>query len=105
MQATPSAIASSAPTRRFEKVFSPPGMAVEMTSRTQCQVFIFEDYTATQPQILASPPGYGTGDQPIPYRPYRAGYGNLTIGTCRKLSRALGVLRYQFVGAHAHASD
>jgi len=46
MQATPSAVASSAPTRRFEKVFSPPGMAVEMTSRTQCQVFIFEDYTA-----------------------------------------------------------
>ena len=28
----PSAVASSAPTRRFEKVFSPPGMAVETTS-------------------------------------------------------------------------
>jgi len=34
-QATRSVVASSAPTKRFEKVFSPRGMAVETTSRTR----------------------------------------------------------------------
>jgi len=47
---TPSASASSAPTRSFEKVFGQPGTAVETTSRTRCQVFAFEAYTAPQPQ-------------------------------------------------------
>lgn len=36
--------ASSAPTKRFEKVFRPPGTEVETISRTHCQVFIFKSY-------------------------------------------------------------
>lgn len=46
-QTTPSASASSAHTKSFEKVF---GQAGEATSRTSCQVFAFEAYTAPQPQ-------------------------------------------------------
>lgn len=49
-QATPSASASSAPTKSFEKVVSQPGTATETTSRTRCQVFAFEAYTTPRPQ-------------------------------------------------------
>lgn len=53
-QTTPSAGASSTPTKRFEKVIGQPGAAVETTSRTRCRVFAFEAYTATQPQAPAN---------------------------------------------------
>jgi len=133
MQATQSANASSAPTVRFEKVFSLPGMAVEMTSR---------DYSAPEPQVPAEHTTIGqlvgkweqddqrraaleTGRQWIADTFYgkdgdtvrtlrlhkgwsqarlaeelgtsqshitriERGTENLTIETCRKLSRALG---------------
>lgn len=48
--ATPSASASSAPTKSFEKVFGETGAA---TSRTRCQVFAFEAYTAPRSQVPA----------------------------------------------------
>lgn len=143
MPATLSAVASSAPTERFEKVFSPPGMAVETTSRTQCQVFVFEGYTAPQPQVPAEHTAirqlvgewerddqrraaleegrrwvadtfYGEDSDTVRTLRLRKGWSqtrlaaelgtsqshiariergteNLTIGTCRKLSKALGV--------------
>ena len=50
---TPSASASSAPTKSFEKVVGQPGTTTETTSRTRCQVFTFEAYAAPQPQALA----------------------------------------------------
>jgi ribosome-binding protein aMBF1 (putative translation factor) len=46
-QSTPPASASSAPTKSFEKVFGETGAA---TSRTRCQVFAFEAYTAPPPK-------------------------------------------------------
>jgi ribosome-binding protein aMBF1 (putative translation factor) len=49
-RATPSASASSAPTKSFEKVFGQPGGAVETTSGTRCQVYAFEAYVAPRPQ-------------------------------------------------------
>lgn len=52
-QTTPSASASSAPTKIFEKVFAQPGTATETTSTVSCQVHIFEDYTASAPQTPA----------------------------------------------------
>ena len=48
--AIPSASASSAPTKSFEKVFGDIGAA---TSRTRCQVFAFEAYTAPRPRAPA----------------------------------------------------
>ncbi|WP_293652901.1 helix-turn-helix domain-containing protein [Thiolapillus sp.] len=50
MQSTPSASASSAPTKSFERVFGDSGTA---TSRTRCQVFAFEAYTTPSPQAPA----------------------------------------------------
>ncbi|WP_133510301.1 helix-turn-helix domain-containing protein [Candidatus Thiosymbion oneisti] len=143
MQATRSAGASSAPIRRFEKVFAPPGTTVEATSRIQCQVFIFEDYTAFQPQVPAKHTAisqlvgkweqdgqrraaleegrrwvadtfYGEDGDTVRTLRLRKGWSqarlaaelrtsqshiariergteNLTIETCRKLSRALGI--------------
>ncbi len=48
--ATPSASASSAPTKSFEKVIGQTGAA---TSRTRCQVFAFEAYTSPPPETPA----------------------------------------------------
>ncbi len=50
---TPSASASSAPTKSFERVFGQPGAAVETSSRTHCQIYTFEAYTAPQPEVPA----------------------------------------------------
>ncbi len=44
---TPSPSVSSAPTKSFEKVFGEVGTA---TSRTRAPVYVFEAYTAPQPQ-------------------------------------------------------
>ena len=53
-QTTPSANASSAPTKTFDRVISPPGTITEPTSRTRCQVFDFDLYTtALQPKAPA----------------------------------------------------
>lgn len=49
----PSAGASSAPTKSFERVISQPGTAVETTSRTRCQVFAFDAYAAAPLQVPA----------------------------------------------------
>jgi ribosome-binding protein aMBF1 (putative translation factor) len=138
--ATPSASASSAPTKSFEKVFGDIGAA---TSRTRCQVFAFEAYTSPRPQAPAKHTSIGQlaaeweqdakgrtaleeGRQWVADRFYgedgdtvrtlrlRKGWSqarlaeelatsqphvariergteNLTIGTCRKLSSALGI--------------
>ena len=51
--AIPSASASSAPIKSFEKVVSQPGTATETSSRTRCQVFAFEAYTAPRPSTPA----------------------------------------------------
>lgn len=47
---TPSASASSAPTKSFEKVVGRTGSA---TSRTRCQVFAFDAYTSPRPETPA----------------------------------------------------
>ncbi len=143
MQAIPSTAASSAPIKRFEKVFAQPGTAVETTSRTQCQVFIFEDYPEPPPRVPAKHTAisqlvgkweqdgqrraaleeggqwvadtfYGEDGDTVRTLRLRKGWSqarlaeelgtsqshiarikrgteNLTIETCRKLSRALGV--------------
>jgi DNA-binding XRE family transcriptional regulator len=43
-QATPSASASSAPIKSYEKVVGQPGTAVETRSNARCHVYTFEDY-------------------------------------------------------------
>lgn len=139
-QTTPSASASSVPTKRFEKVFGETGVA---TSRIRCQVFAFEAYIVPRPQAPAKhtsisrlaaeweqdPKGraaleegrqwvadtfYGEDGDTVRALRLRKGWSqtrlaeelatsqshvariergteNLTIETCRKLSRALGV--------------
>lgn len=52
-QATPSASASSAPTKRYEKVVSRPDTAVETSSNARCQVYTFEEYATPQPKAPA----------------------------------------------------
>ena len=47
---TPSPSVSSAPTKSFEKVFGETGAA---TSHTRCQVFAFEAYSDSRPQVPA----------------------------------------------------
>lgn len=47
---TPSASASSLPTKSFERVVGPAGAA---TSRTRCQVFSFDAYTSQRPEAPA----------------------------------------------------
>lgn len=56
---TPSASASSAPTKTFEKVISPPGTATETTSFTHCQTFTFESYAVLPPKAPAKHPPIG----------------------------------------------
>lgn len=139
-QSTPSVSASSAPTKSFEKVFGETGTA---TSRTRCQVFAFESFTAPRPQAPAKYSSisqlatewerdadgraaleegrqwvadafYGEDGDTVRTLRLRKGWSqarlaealatsqphvariergteNLTIETCRKLSRALGI--------------
>jgi len=139
-RATLSASASSAPTKSFEKIFGETGAA---TSRTRCQVFAFEAYTAPQPQAPTNHTSvgqlvtkweqdakgraaleegrqwvagtfYGEDGDTVRTLRLRQGWSqarlaqelatsqshiarvergteNLTIETCRKLSRALGI--------------
>ncbi len=138
--ATPSPSASSVPTKSFEKVFGEAGAA---TSRTRCQVFTFEAYTDSQPQVPAKHTSisqlaaewaqdatgraaleegrqwvadtfYGDNGDTVRTLRLRKGWSqaqlakalatsqphiariergteNLTIETCRKLSKALGI--------------
>lgn len=138
--ATPSASASSAPTKSFEKVFGETGAA---TSRTRCQFFAFEAYIEPRPQAPAkhstigqlaaeweqdakgraaleegrqwvADAFYGEDGDTVRTLRLRKGWSqtrlaealetsqshvariergteNLTIETCRKLSRTLGV--------------
>lgn len=139
-QTIPSASASSAPTKSFEKVFGETGTA---TSRTRCRVFAFEAYAASQPQAPAKHTSisqlaaeweqdakgraaleegrqwvadtfYGEDGDTVRALRLRKGWSqtrlaeelatsqshiariergteNLTIETCRKLSKALGI--------------
>ncbi len=137
---TPSVSASSAPTKRFEKVFGESGAA---TSRTRCQVFAFEAYSTPSPQAPSKHSSisqlaaeweqdaegraaleegrqwvadtfYGDDGDTVRALRLRKGWSqarlaealatsqphvariergteNLTIETCRKLARALGI--------------
>ncbi len=137
---TPSASASSAPTKSFEKIFGESGVA---TSRTRCKVFSFEAYIPPPPEAPAKHTSvsqlaneweqdarsrtalkegrqwvadtfYGEDGDTVRTLRLRKGWSqtrlaeelatsqshvariergteNLTIETCRKLSRALGV--------------
>ena len=139
-QSTPSASASSTPTKSFEKVFGESGAA---TSRTRCQVFAFEAYTTPPPEVPAKHSSisqltaeweqdadgrsaleegrqwvvdafYGEDGDTVRTLRLRKGWSqarlaevlatsqphvariergteNLTIETCRKLARALGI--------------
>lgn len=139
-QSTPSASASSAPTKSFERVFGESGAA---TSRTCCRVFAFEARATPSPQTPArhfsisqlageweqdaegraaleegrqwvANTFYGENGDTVRTLRLRKGWSqarlaevlatsqphvariergteNLTIETCRKLSRALGI--------------
>jgi len=52
-QTTPSAVASSGPTKSFEKYISQTGIVAETTSRARCQVYLFDHYTDSQSEAPA----------------------------------------------------
>ncbi|MFB1488914.1 MULTISPECIES: helix-turn-helix domain-containing protein [unclassified Thiocapsa] len=52
-QAIPSASASSAPIKSYEKVVGQPGTAVETSSNARCQIYTFEDYAVPKAKAPA----------------------------------------------------